>query len=429
VQAGDSSDLIRFPKNKRRRIMLASKFCHKFITNTLTKIHKKRKESLIRMVDSLIRGANLTVSSIGRHLSGKASVKHKINMSWRFLKNPLLKEALPLIYSQVGTQLMSGLRELPIAIDWSGCCGNKTFLLRASLLYQGRSLAIYNEVHCSKLQENKDVHRNFLHRLKEILPPNKKVIIVTDAGFKTPWFKEVAQLGWFFVGRVLGNICYKLDSEEQWYLAEHLHSQVKRGQTLFIGKGSLGKKSKTQFKLTFVAHFGRSKGRKNTKIRFPDAEKKQQNLARQPWILVTNLENSQSSIKPIKLALYTKQIYQKRMQIEQNFRDDKSTQFGAAWRFSRTQHIDKINILMLLAMLAALILWMIGFAAEQKKLHYSFQANTVRDKRVLSFPFLARQLIIQGFKGLNIRKFSKILSLFQIQFNEFSLLEQAEFQL
>lgn len=409
--------------------MLASKFCHKFITNTLCKTHKKRKESLIRMVDSLVRGASLTVSSIGRHLSGKASVKHKINMSWRFLKNPLLKEELPLIYSQIGAQLMDGLREFPIAIDWSGCCGNKAFLLRASLLYQGRSIVIYNEVHCAKLQENEDVHRNFLLRLKEIVPPNKKVIIVTDAGFKTPWFKEVAQLGWFFVGRVLGNICYKLDSEEQWHLAEHLHSPMKRGQTLFVGKGLLGKKSKTQIKLNFIAHFGRNKGRKNTKVRFPDAEKKLKNLAHQPWILVTNLESSQSSIKPVKLALFTKQMYQKRMQIEQNFRDDKSTQFGAAWRFSTTQHIDKINVLMLLAMLAALILWMIGFAAEQKNLHYSFQANTVRDKRVLSFLFLARQLIIQGVKGLKVRKFSKIISIFKIKFNELSLLEQAEIQL
>lgn len=201
---------------------------------------------------------------------------------------------------------MDELRELSIVVDWSGCCGNKTFLLRASLLYQGCSLVIYNEVHCAKLQENKDVHRNFLLRLKEILPPGKKVTIVTHAGFKTPWFKEVAQLGWFFVGRVLGSICYKLDSEEEWHLAEHLHSQVTRRQTLFIGKGLLSKKSKIQFKRTFLAHFGRSKGRKNKNIRFPDAEKMQQNLARQPWILVTNIEDSQSFIKPIKLALLPK---------------------------------------------------------------------------------------------------------------------------
>ncbi len=151
---------------------------------------------------------------------------------------------------------------------------------------------------------------------------------------------------------------------EQWRLAEHLHSQIKRGQTLFIGKGLLGKKSKIQLKLTFVAHFGRSKGRKNKKIRFPEAEKKLQNLARQPWILVTNLDESSSSVRPIKLALFTKQIYKKRMQIEQNFRDDKSTQFGTVWRFSETQYIDKINILMMLAMLAALILWMIGFVLQ-----------------------------------------------------------------
>jgi hypothetical protein len=44
----------------------------------------------------------------------------------------------------------------------------------------------------SKLNTLKD----FLVKLRSILPVDCQPIIVTDAGFKNPWFKEIKRLGW-----------------------------------------------------------------------------------------------------------------------------------------------------------------------------------------------------------------------------------------
>jgi hypothetical protein len=43
--------------------------------------------------------------------------------------------------------------------------------------------------------------------------------------------------------------------------------------------------------------------------------------------------------------------------------------------------------------LPSLIAWIVGYAAEKKKLHYDFQANTYRHRRVLSFFYLGCQII------------------------------------
>ena len=51
---------------------------------------------------------------------------------------------------------------------------------------------------------------------------------------------------------------------------------------------------------------------------------------------------------------------------------------------------------MLIAILASLLLIMIGAAAEQAGFARYFQANTIRDRRVLSLPFLGFRMIAQN---------------------------------
>ena len=146
-----------------------------------------------------------------------------------------------------------------------------------------------------------------------------------------------------------------------------------------------------------------------------------------PWILVSNFhQDNLLEVEKNKeqTAILMRVIYSKRMQIEQNFRDDKSERLGFGWRFSRTRDKNKMSMLILLATIASLILWMIGYAAERQQLHYAFQANTVRSHRVLSLLYLAKQLILNGLKGLRIRKFVRIITFFQLEFNENSLFNQ-----
>ncbi len=42
-----------------------------------------------------------------------------------------------------------------------------------------------------KSKEKPKTHQQFLQTLKSLLPPNCRPILVTDVGFRTPWFKQV----------------------------------------------------------------------------------------------------------------------------------------------------------------------------------------------------------------------------------------------
>jgi hypothetical protein len=86
-------------------------------------------------------------------------------------------------------------------------------------------------------------------------------------------------------------------------------------------------------------------------------------------------------------------IYKLRMTIEGGFRDAKSTEFGFSMNENKTIKADRYIVWLMLATLASLIAWIVGYAAEQKKLHYDFQANTYRHRRVLSFFYLGCQII------------------------------------
>lgn len=405
--------------------MLANIFCHNFLSKSLDWLHAKTRKSIINHAQSLLGGmASLSLSSLGRHLPGKARVKHKINMCWRFLSNKKLHIIQREIYKSIFTQVLTPLDDLLIAVDWTGCCSADTYMLRASLVMNtGRSISIYNEVHPQKDLATEEIHTQFLINLKAILPPDKRVIIITDAGFKTPWFAQVCRLGWYFMGRVSGNINYRLSTDKKWNPIQKLHSSVQRGEAKYLGVGKLGQDSKTRMQVLLTGYWGEKKGRKNPKPKYPDAEKRFAKMHAEPVIIASNLHNDHSldvENNKEEIANMARDIYAKRMQIEQNFRDDKSERFGFGWRFSGTKDKNKMSLLILIATIATLILWMIGFAAEKKKLHYHFQANTIRSHRVISLIYLAKQLINHELKCLKIRKFHRLICLFQLEYNEIS---------
>lgn len=68
-------------------------------------------------------------------------------------------------------------------------------------------------------------------------------------------------------------------------------------------------------------------------------------------------------------------LYRRRMQIEQNFRDEKSERFGFGLRASYSRSAERIQVLSLLATLSTIVLWLLGYHAENKGLHLRYQAN------------------------------------------------------
>ena len=106
--------------------------------------------------------------------------------------------------------------------------------------------------------------------------------------------------------------------------------------------------------------------------------------------------------------------YKERMKIEHEFRSIKSTRLGMGLELGRSHDTKRLELLLLIGALAMLMLWLIGVAAENKKLHYSFQANSIKTHRVLSFIFLGMQVVKHALERITKEDLSSALQEIQL---------------
>ncbi len=368
-----------------------------FVTSVSQGGHQTRTQSLTACVQSAMSGNALTVTSMGRGIQSKAHQKHNIKRADRLCSNPHLWAQIPLIYQRICTLIVSKNSRPTIHVDWSDLNLSKTlFLIRASISFQGRALTLYEEVHPLETKEKPATHDLFLKTLKLLLPKNTCPIIVTDAGFKRPWFKSVQALGWDFVGRIRGRICLSPDGKTM-QLCKTLYpcatSSARGLKNWFMGGTS-------PYPLQLVLYKERPKGRiaktAGGKRKQSNYSKKNARRAREPWLLAASLNLSKKS--PAQIV----QIYHQRMQIEEAFRDHKSSQFGMGMEQHRTKSHSRLSVIVLIGTLAHNILILFGIMMEEQGLHRHYQANTVKDRRVLSHVTLGLHFYRHGNADLSL---------------------------
>ena len=81
------------------------------------------------------------------------------------------------------------------------------------------------------------------------------------------------------------------------------------------------------------------------------------------------------------------------MQIEETFRDLKSHRWGYGLQYARSRSSERLANLLLVTTLAVAATWLAGLAAKAKGWTRHFQANTVKDRPVLSVFFLGRRVL------------------------------------
>lgn len=86
-------------------------------------------------------------------------------------------------------------------------------------------------------------------------------------------------------------------------------------------------------------------------------------------------------------------LYRTRMQIEEGFRDLKSPAYGFSFNLAYSRGPHRIEVLLLIAALAGMVAWAVGWLAERRQLHYQFQVNSIKHRRVLSLFYLGCQVI------------------------------------
>jgi len=351
-------------------------------------MHRVRRKSLNASVTSLISGATLSVTSLGRNIESDTTEKHQIKRSMRLCSNHHLHDEMSDIYLELCLKIIGRQHHPTILVDWSDLDPRKElFLIRAAVAVDGRSLTLYDEVHPLSRKEKPAVHKAFLNKLKSILPTSCKPIIVTDAGFRVPWFKLVESLKWDYVGRVRNRTFCLNATDKDWHPVKDLYQQATSTAK------NLGYYQMTRSKAIdcqMVVYRKKKKGRQDLTATGERARKSKRSLTyaareREPWLLATSLPMAQSCG-----AKQVVKIYSSRMQIEESFRDLKT---GLNFNKSNARKQKRIEVLLLIATLAQYLLFLVGMTVKLLNMHRRYQANSVKNRNVLSYQFIGLRAI------------------------------------
>lgn len=376
-------------------------------------MHSKRLDSLMCAVTAGMKDRCVTVTGLGRRLRMSIKVKNKIKKIDRLVGNSHLHQEIPSIYQCMTGLILGNIRRPIIIVDWSPLGqGTEHQLLRATLPSGGRALTLYESAYPESLLTSRKVHQEFLAKLCQILPAGCTPIIVTDAGFRNTWFEDVSSLGWDWVGRVRNRTHYLAANAEQWVPIKSLyHHATSRPQ--YIGHGNLSRRTsvscglylyKKQPKGRVLKTLKGAKCRQATSLKIAQRE-------REPWLIATSLHhNTTLSRKIIK-------IYAKRAQIENGFRDTKNQRLGFSLNDSKTSHTARLNVLLIIIAIATFGLWLLGGLLKQKQLHFQFQANTIKNRNVLSNVFLGWQIINNSSPQFKRADWLSVIDSISIDFN------------
>ena len=107
---------------------------HNLLKERLPSIHATRLTALMAAVEAGLKGASVSITELGRTLSGPACIKHKIKRMDRLAGNRHLNTERMAVYGAMTQWLLQSLPMPLILIDWSPLTADQhQQLLRAAL--------------------------------------------------------------------------------------------------------------------------------------------------------------------------------------------------------------------------------------------------------------------------------------------------------
>lgn len=369
--------------------MHALSIVQQLIRTWCPRIHATRVSVLLAAVAAAVRARRLTLTELGRALLGPARVKHNIKRIDRLLGNRHLVAERVELYQGLAHRRVGTQREPVIVIDWTDLTADRRWqLLRAAAPIGGRALTLYEEIHPLARFGNRRVHQAFLQKLKAVLPEGVKPVVVTDAGFHAPWFKAVNRLGWHWIGRIRGRDHVRLQGAEVWTGCKTLYRRASV-RPHALGPHELVRSNPVACYLHLVKRPKRYRVRKSV---FGEPVRCAQSLTqaraqREPWLLAAS--PSLAHLSPARIVNF----YTSRMQIEEAFRDLKCVRYGLGFALNLSRVRERLATLLLIALFAFFVLWLIGSQALARGIQFHYQSNTRRTRPVLSVFSLAAQLV------------------------------------
>jgi hypothetical protein len=200
--------------------------------------------------------------------------------------------------------------------------------------------------------------------------------------------RGLEKLGWYWLVRIRKGKKIKRSPEDEWLSIKDFIPLIGE-KAHHYPNGFLSQKHQRQCRIITKKQFSEQDKRPKPKVLpgYYNAGRKGYSVsAREPWILGTNLPNEYKASEIIN-------IYCKRMQIEESFRDIKSHQFGLGSRTARSESVYRWRVKMLVAAIVQVLIWVVGVFAYYKGIHLEFQPNTEKKRKVFSYFFLGRLVI------------------------------------
>jgi hypothetical protein len=360
---------------------------HNLLKEKLPSIHATRLRALMAAVEAGLSGASVSITDLGRAVSGPAYIKHKIKRMDRLAGNCHLNTERMALYGAMTQWLLQSLPMPLILIDWSPLTADQhQQLLRAALPTGGRSVTLYEEIHPVKKLGNRRIQQRFLSSLQALLPAHVTPIIVADSGFRTPFFREVESLGWHWLGRIRNrDFIAWANRPNAWLAAKSLYTKATRkpkclGSARWVRSHPLDGER--------VAFYRPAKGRKHlTSQHQPSnssASRKHAEREKEPWLLVVS--PSLKAFSAVRVVDY----YRSRMQIEEGLRDTKSTHYGLDFTSESRIEAERRANLLLIAALIIFALWLTGICLKGTDIERHIKVNSSQDHSPYSVIFLAR---------------------------------------
>ncbi|MDO8787828.1 MAG: IS4 family transposase [Sulfuritalea sp.] len=367
--------------------MHAEKIVARILEPCLVGLHAKRAQALLRAVVALLAGGVLSLSALALAIRSPTCFKHRLKSVDRLLGSSAIQSARQMLYVALAGRWLSGVEQVLLVIDWSDLTPDQRWQwLRASVVVEGRSVTLYEEVHPQRRYGHPTVHRQFLARIAKVLPVGCQPIIMTDGGFHASWFKLVAARGWPFVGRIRGRDMACCD-EGKWFPIKALHQQAKE-TVLDLGHYLYVRSNPIKVRLVLSKRPARGRHRFNIygRPRVGRASAKCARSAREPWLLAASPQLD------VLTAQSVVSLYAQRMQIEQSFRDTKNLRVGQGLQATRSRSSGRLQVLLLLAHLGAFVQRLIGEDAKARQLDLHFVAHR-RKRPEISTMTLARRIL------------------------------------
>ena len=366
--------------------MHASGVLRRWLRRVCPGIHAVRRAAVATVVEALVLGGKLTLTHLGRNLRSAAFVKHSIKRVDRLLGNPHLHEERLVIYRAIAQWLLAVTPRPILLIDWADCApGHDWLMLRAAVPLGGRALPIYEEVHPLRRYNSPRTHRRFLEHLHAVVPTTCAPILITDAGFRGPWFREVERYGWDWIGRVRNQIKCQLEGGA-WIYTTALYPAA-APTPRHLGGAVLSRRHPYGCQLYLVRQYRRGRGRPRKAHGRSSTARRCRKLYKDPWLLATSLPHDRRAARRVV------KLYALRMKIEEGIRDTKNARWGFALLYARSRRAERLESLLLIAALGTLVCWLAGRVAEARHWARHFQVNTLRASVVLSTVFVGRQLL------------------------------------